>query len=147
MPLHVNIISKVTVDDYFFQNPSISEVYTEHSIQVNVAQYAPSGFYICSGGKARFIEILFSEDIVRSCKLLNLLAISYIVSWRKLMWNINSLLICKQINMAKCAFGTQSTQSIYSRQNTSPWVDPSGTSAGPQIPSGYVLLVKAEESE
>lgn len=33
------------------ENPAISDVYTEHSCQVNVAKYSPSGFYIASGGK------------------------------------------------------------------------------------------------
>lgn len=36
------------------ENPAISDVYTEHSCQVNVAKYSPSGFYIASGGKSRF---------------------------------------------------------------------------------------------
>ncbi|KPJ17975.1 Actin-interacting protein 1 [Papilio machaon] len=31
------------------ENPAISDVYTEHSCQVNVAKYSPSGFYIASG--------------------------------------------------------------------------------------------------
>lgn len=34
-----------------FQNPAISDVYTEHSCAVNVAKYSPSGFYIASAGK------------------------------------------------------------------------------------------------
>ncbi|KOB78132.1 putative wd40 repeat stress protein/actin, partial [Operophtera brumata] len=33
------------------ENPAIADVYTEHSCQVNVAKYSPSGFYIASGGK------------------------------------------------------------------------------------------------
>lgn len=36
------------------ENPAISDVYTEHSCQVNVAKYSPSGFYIASGGKILF---------------------------------------------------------------------------------------------
>lgn len=32
------------------QNPEIAETYTEHSCQVNVAKYSPSGFYIASAG-------------------------------------------------------------------------------------------------
>lgn len=32
------------------ENPAIADVYTEHSCQVNVAKYSPSGFYIASGG-------------------------------------------------------------------------------------------------
>lgn len=35
----------------FSQNPEIAETYTEHSCQVNVAKYSPSGFYIASAGK------------------------------------------------------------------------------------------------
>lgn len=33
------------------ENPAVADVYTEHSCQVNVAKYSPSGFYIASGGK------------------------------------------------------------------------------------------------
>lgn len=33
-----------------FQDPSISDIYTEHSVPVVVAKYSPSGFYIASGG-------------------------------------------------------------------------------------------------
>lgn len=33
------------------QNPAIADIYTEHAHQVTVAKYAPSGFYIASGGK------------------------------------------------------------------------------------------------
>lgn len=43
---------KLTV--FFFQNPAISDVYTEHSWPVNVAKYSPSGFYIASGGIEEF---------------------------------------------------------------------------------------------
>lgn len=35
----------------FLQNPAIADMYTEHAHQVNVAKYAPSGFYIASGGR------------------------------------------------------------------------------------------------
>lgn len=35
------------------QNPAIADIYTEHSHQVTVAKYAPSGFYIASGGKKK----------------------------------------------------------------------------------------------
>lgn len=41
------------------ENPAIADVYTEHSCQVNVAKYSPSGFYIASGGKHKFfIDII-----------------------------------------------------------------------------------------
>ena len=36
---------------HLLQNPSIADIYTEHAQQVTVACYAPSGFYIASGGK------------------------------------------------------------------------------------------------
>ena len=39
------------------ENPAISDVYTEHSCQVNVAKYSPSGFYIASGGKSYYFFI------------------------------------------------------------------------------------------
>ena len=32
------------------QNPGISDIYTQHSVEATVAQYAPSGYYIASGG-------------------------------------------------------------------------------------------------
>ena len=47
--------------DSCFQNPSIAEVYTEHSTQVNVAQSAPSGFYICSGGKLGLVNLILVD--------------------------------------------------------------------------------------
>ncbi|KAF4805158.1 hypothetical protein TURU_001948 [Turdus rufiventris] len=31
-------------------NPAIADIYTEHAHQVVAAKYAPSGFYIASGG-------------------------------------------------------------------------------------------------
>ena len=34
----------------FFQNPINSDHYVQHSVNVTVAKYAPSGFYIASGG-------------------------------------------------------------------------------------------------
>ena len=33
------------------QNPDIADVYTQHAKDTTVAAYAPSGFYIASGGK------------------------------------------------------------------------------------------------
>lgn len=35
----------------FLKNPAIADIYTEHAHPVTVAKYAPSGFYIASGGK------------------------------------------------------------------------------------------------
>ena len=40
-------------------NPSIADIYTEHSVKTTVAKYAPSGYYIASAdrsGKAGFKE-------------------------------------------------------------------------------------------
>jgi len=34
----------------FLKNPAIADIYTEHAHPVTVAKYAPSGFYIASGG-------------------------------------------------------------------------------------------------
>lgn len=39
---------------FYFKNPAISDIYTEHSCTVNVAKYSPSGFYIASGGMISF---------------------------------------------------------------------------------------------
>lgn len=36
------------------QNPAIADIYTEHAHQVVVAKYAPSGFYIASGGNYEY---------------------------------------------------------------------------------------------
>lgn len=49
--------------------------------------------------------------------------------------------------MGKYASGTPSIQSIFSRLNTSPWVDPFEIFAGLLIPNESVLLEKAEESK
>lgn len=46
------------------ENPAISDVYTEHSCQVNVAKYSPSGFYISSGGKDLSCLIIIDGKIV-----------------------------------------------------------------------------------
>ena len=35
----------------YAQNPEICDVYSKHAKDVRVAAYAPSGFYIASGGK------------------------------------------------------------------------------------------------
>lgn len=37
------------------QNPGISDIYTQHSTQAIVARYAPSGFYIASGGQCSVV--------------------------------------------------------------------------------------------
>lgn len=50
------------------ENPAISDVYTEHSHQVLVAKYAPSGFYIASGdvsGKLRIWDSTQKEHILK----------------------------------------------------------------------------------
>ncbi|XP_064599768.1 WD repeat-containing protein 1-like [Liolophura sinensis] len=39
------------------ENPAISDVYTQHPVQVLVAKYAPSGFYIASGDSRGKIRI------------------------------------------------------------------------------------------
>jgi len=38
-------------------HPEISDVYTQHSCQVNVAKYAPSGFYIASADKSGKVRL------------------------------------------------------------------------------------------
>lgn len=49
--IEVGLVPKMDCDWIFaFQNPAISDIYTEHSCTVNVAKYSPSGFYIASGG-------------------------------------------------------------------------------------------------
>jgi len=51
------------------EDPSIAESYTEHSCQVNVAKYSPSGFYIASAdqsGKVRIWDTVNKEHI---CKI------------------------------------------------------------------------------
>ncbi|XP_034952291.1 actin-interacting protein 1 [Chelonus insularis] len=50
-------------------NPEISDIYTEHSCQVNVAKYSPSGFYIASGdqsGKVRIWDTVNKEHILKN---------------------------------------------------------------------------------
>jgi len=38
-------------------NPSIADIYTEHSAKTTVAKYSPSGFYICSADKSGKVRI------------------------------------------------------------------------------------------
>ena len=50
-------------------NPENSDVYTQHSCQVNVAKYSPSGFYIASAdksGKIRIWDTVNAEHILKS---------------------------------------------------------------------------------
>lgn len=50
-------------------NPAISDIYTEHSLPVNVAKYSPSGFYIASGdqsGKVRIWDTVNKEHILKN---------------------------------------------------------------------------------
>ncbi|XP_026332249.1 actin-interacting protein 1 [Hyposmocoma kahamanoa] len=51
------------------ENPAIADIYTEHSCQVNVAKYSPSGFYIASGdasGKVRIWDTVNKEHILKN---------------------------------------------------------------------------------
>lgn len=51
------------------ENPSISDVYTEHSCATNVAKYSPNGFYIASGdqsGKIRIWDTVNQEHILKN---------------------------------------------------------------------------------
>ena len=50
----IDLVCIIFAIDFCFlplQNPGVSDVYIEHSVQATVAQYAPSGYYIASGGK------------------------------------------------------------------------------------------------
>lgn len=51
------------------ENPSICDIYTEHSAQTTVAKYSPSGFYICSAdvsGKVRIWDTTQKEHILKA---------------------------------------------------------------------------------
>ncbi|XKL59558.1 hypothetical protein PGB90_000574 [Kerria lacca] len=51
------------------ENPAISDIYTEHSCNVNVAKYSPSGFYIASAdqsGKVRIWDTVNKEHILKN---------------------------------------------------------------------------------
>lgn len=48
------------------QNPAIADVYTEHPHTVGVAKYAPSGYYIASGGKRPGHEHVISHQVTTS---------------------------------------------------------------------------------
>lgn len=51
------------------ENPELADIYTEHSCQVNVAKYSPSGFYIASGdqsGKIRIWDTVNKEHILKN---------------------------------------------------------------------------------
>ncbi len=50
-------------------NPEISDVYTQHSCQVNVAKYSPSGFYIASAdksGRIRLWDTVNAEHVLKA---------------------------------------------------------------------------------
>lgn len=50
-------------------NPSVSDIYTEHSVQTTVAKYSPSGFYIASAdqsGKVRIWDTTQKEHILKN---------------------------------------------------------------------------------
>lgn len=51
------------------QNPSIADVYTQHSVATTVAKYSPSGFYIASAdvaGKVRIWDTTQKEHILKN---------------------------------------------------------------------------------
>ncbi|XP_013397813.1 actin-interacting protein 1 [Lingula anatina] len=51
------------------EDPSDSDIYSQHSYPTNVAQYSPSGFYIASGdnsGKVRIWDTVNKEHILKS---------------------------------------------------------------------------------
>lgn len=51
------------------KNPEISDMYTEHSVPVTVAKWAPSGYYICSAdihGKVRIWDTINPEHILKA---------------------------------------------------------------------------------
>ena len=51
------------------ENPSLSDIYTEHSAQTTVAKYSPSGYYICSAdtsGKVRIWDTTQKEHILKN---------------------------------------------------------------------------------
>lgn len=52
------------------ENPAIADVYTEHSCQVNVAKYSPSGFYIASGGEVMLFRNKSNTKILCICHVL-----------------------------------------------------------------------------
>ena len=39
------------INTCFLQNPKLCDVYTQHAKEATVAVYAPTGYYIASGGK------------------------------------------------------------------------------------------------
>jgi len=61
---HGNSVIIRNIDD-----PSISETYTEHSCQVNVAKYSPSGFYIASADQSGKVRIWDTVNKEHLCKI------------------------------------------------------------------------------
>lgn len=52
-----------------FDSPQYADVYTQHSADVNVAKYSPSGFYIASAdnlGKVRIWDTVNKEHILKN---------------------------------------------------------------------------------
>ncbi|KAI4826881.1 hypothetical protein KUCAC02_030311 [Chaenocephalus aceratus] len=47
------------------ENPAIADIYTEHAHTVTVAKYAPSGYYIASGGRIRIWDTTQKEHLLK----------------------------------------------------------------------------------
>lgn len=55
------------------QNPAIADIYTEHAHNVTVAKYAPSGFYIASGGNWPAYEHMSTKIVITTVILMKLM--------------------------------------------------------------------------
>ena len=47
---------------FFFQDPGVADVYTQHSCNAISAKYSPSGFYIASGGSFTIYPFIKFRD-------------------------------------------------------------------------------------
>lgn len=51
------------------EDPAVADIYTQHSCQVNVAKYSPSGFYVASAdksGKIRIWDTVNAEHVLKN---------------------------------------------------------------------------------
>ena len=64
------------------QNPAIADIYTEHAHQVVVAKYAPSGFYIASGGTCPSAHVA-SGCIGVACRPPQVLGLGRLGRWER----------------------------------------------------------------
>lgn len=75
----------VCLSVHSLQNPGIVDTYTQHSVPATVAKYAPSGFYIASGGEL--------PSLCRAC---------FLLSWRMCLELSQGLSASGKVSLSDC---------------------------------------------